>query len=96
MWKRFEKNHSISRKEAEDLAQVLNVYPGKIFHWFKHQRRAGGLCGVENTVEGRHFLTIFNSELSSLLHRTIKMRPGTTIYIWAATKVRNFGTFEGL
>ena len=55
MWKRFEKNHFITRKEAEDLATVLNVGTDKILHWFGHQRVAGGFQAMERTVEGRHF-----------------------------------------
>ena len=60
LWKRFEKNRFIGRREAEDLARVFNVYPDKILHWFAHQRFVGGLRAMEKTIEGKHFLTLFN------------------------------------
>ena len=60
MWKRFEKNRFIGRREAEDLARVFNVYPDKILNWFAHQRFVGGLRAMEKAIEGKHFLTLFD------------------------------------
>ena len=62
LWKRFEKNIYICREEANDLAQVFNVKPDKIFRWFKHQRSAGGLQAMARAVEGMCILTIFKLE----------------------------------
>ena len=56
LWKRFEKSRFISRKEAEDLARVLNVFPEKIVDWFRDKRHIGGLRALERNAEGRHFL----------------------------------------
>ena len=58
LWTRFEKHPHISQKEAEHVAKILNTNPGKIMGWFKRQRHCGGLRGIENTVEGRDYLTI--------------------------------------
>ena len=60
LWKKFEKGPFISKKEAENLAEMLNVQQDKIYNWFRRQRSRGGWREIERVTEGKHFLTILN------------------------------------
>ena len=55
LWKRFEQDPYIDGYEAENLAEILKVYPGKIRNWFKYQRKRGGLQEILRLTEGKHF-----------------------------------------
>ena len=55
LWKRFQKHSFISQSEAEELAEMMNVSPERIRHWFKRQRNIGALQQLERVSKGKDF-----------------------------------------